>query len=80
MCASDVVWFPARMADLDSFASKVMEFGEELDADHPGFQDPVYRARRKNIVDNAKTYKTGMELPHIEYTAQEVVLLARVAP
>lgn len=46
------------MIDLDTFADKVLEMGEELDADHPGAKDAVYRARRSEITKIAKTYKT----------------------
>ncbi|KAF9941222.1 hypothetical protein BGZ65_004639, partial [Modicella reniformis] len=51
-------WFPRKMVDLDSFADKVLEMGEELDSDHPGAKDPAYRARRAEITKTAKTYKT----------------------
>jgi len=67
-----VPWFPRKMADLDEFSSKVLEFGEELDADHPGFTDTSYRERRKMIVENAKKYKTGQPLPRIDYLPHEV--------
>eukprot|EP00028_Trichosphaerium_sp_Am-I-7-wt_P002793 CAMPEP_0168533850 /NCGR_PEP_ID=MMETSP0405-20121227/17428_1 /TAXON_ID=498012 /ORGANISM="Trichosphaerium sp, Strain Am-I-7 wt" /LENGTH=393 /DNA_ID=CAMNT_0008560201 /DNA_START=86 /DNA_END=1267 /DNA_ORIENTATION=+ len=65
-------WFPRRMRDLDSFAEKVLEFGEELDADHPGFKDPVYRKRRQAITLAAKKYRTGQPLPHVDYTEEEI--------
>ncbi|TPX58199.1 prephenate dehydratase [Powellomyces hirtus] len=64
-------WFPRKKSDMDTFAEKVMEYGDELDADHPGFTDPVYRERRAEITRIAKTYKYGQELPRIQYTAQE---------
>lgn len=46
------------MSDLDTFASKTLEYGDDLSADHPGFTDPEYRKRRAEITAIAKTYKT----------------------
>lgn len=53
-----IPWFPRRLADLDSFSVKVLEYGEELSADHPGFTDEEYRKRRAEITAKARTYKT----------------------
>lgn len=68
---TEVPWFPRRMADLDSFAAKTLEYGGELSADHPGFTDDVYRARRAEITAIASTYRSGREIPRIAYTEQE---------
>ncbi|KAJ1816259.1 hypothetical protein LPJ60_005393 [Coemansia sp. RSA 2675] len=66
-----VPWFPRKVSDLDTFAEKVLEMGEELSSDHPGAKDPVYRRRRYDIVQKAKEYRTGQPLPRIDYTPEE---------
>lgn len=38
-----VPWFPRKIADLDNFANKTLEMGEDLEADHPGFTDEAYQ-------------------------------------
>ncbi|XP_075228831.1 phenylalanine hydroxylase [Lycorma delicatula] len=67
-----VPWFPRRIRELDRFADHILSYGSELDADHPGFTDPVYRARRKQLADLAYNYKHGQPLPHIDYTKEEI--------
>jgi phenylalanine-4-hydroxylase len=69
---STVPWFPRKIADLDSFADKVLSYGAELDANHPGFTDPEYRKRRSEITANALKHRHGMPLPRVQYTPQEV--------
>ncbi|MEV1167766.1 phenylalanine 4-monooxygenase [Nonomuraea sp. NPDC049784] len=43
----------------------------ELSASHPGFADPVYRARRNTIAGLAVDYRPGTPIPAAEYTEQE---------
>ncbi|ESN90523.1 hypothetical protein HELRODRAFT_108615 [Helobdella robusta] len=69
----DVVpWFPHKIQDLDVFANQILSYGSELDADHPGFKDPVYRARRKEFADIAYNYRHGQPIPRVEYTKEEI--------
>merc|ERR1712088_1259403 len=60
-----------EIQNLDRFANQILSYGSELDSDHPGFTDQVYRARRKEFADIASNYKHGEPIPDPGYTAQE---------
>ena len=73
-----VHWFPRHISELDLIANRVLDAGTDLQADHPGFQDPVYRARRAVLAQKAIQHKWDQEIPHIDYTADETTVWTAV--
>ena len=43
----------------------------ELPADHPGFSDPAYRARREAIAEVGRRHRRGDPIPDVVYTPEE---------
>ncbi|GAB6024653.1 Tryptophan 5-hydroxylase 1 [Chamberlinius hualienensis] len=64
-------WFPKKLSEFDLCANRVLMYGAELDADHPGFKDKKYRERRKFFTNLAMDYKYGQQIPRVEYTKEE---------
>lgn len=65
-------WFPMTAKDIDNFSRSTLDAGSDLTSDHPGFADPIYRARREEIATIARNYKGGEVIPTIDYTTEEI--------
>lgn len=66
-----VPWFPRQISELDDIANGTLDAGADLSAEHPGFSDAVYRARRAEIDSLARTYQHGDDIPIVNYTDSE---------
>lgn len=73
MPAERVPWFPRHISELDGVANETLSSSDgSLEADHPGFTDPEYVARRKHLGSLCQQYVIGEKIPYIEYTQSEL--------
>jgi hypothetical protein len=67
----DVHWFPRHISELDLICHRTLDAGVDLESDHPGFNDEVYRQRRGQLAENALQHRWNQPIPKIDYTQQE---------
>ena len=56
-----------------------LAYGGQLSADHPGFTDAAYRARRQSLSEVAARYRRGQPVPDAPYSAEDHELWDRCA-
>ena len=66
-----VHWFPRHLSECDKIANRTLDAGTDLESDHPGFNDPVYRQRRAALAQAAQEYSWDQPIPRVDYTAEE---------
>jgi phenylalanine-4-hydroxylase len=59
---------PTRLVDK---GVNTLAYGGQLSADHPGFTDDAYRARRAALAEVAQQYRRGEPVPEAPYAAED---------
>jgi phenylalanine-4-hydroxylase len=67
----EVQWFPRHISELDLIADRTLDAGTDLEGDHPGFHDSLYRERRAHLTEAAKQHRWNKPIDRIEYTPEE---------
>jgi len=68
----EVQWFPRHISELDLIADRTLDAGDDLESDHPGFHDQVYRKRRSILTQVASKHTWNQPIERIEYTKDEI--------
>jgi len=69
--ASEEIWIPTHVSDLDKCGHVVVKYEPTEDPKHPGFGDESYIARRAELNAIANGWKFGDPMPDIEYLPEE---------
>jgi phenylalanine-4-hydroxylase len=67
-----VQWFPRHISELDMIANRTLDAGIDLESDHPGFNDDVYRQRRQMLTESARNHKWDKPIETIDYSPEEI--------
>jgi phenylalanine-4-hydroxylase len=68
----NVHWFPRHVSEIDLIANRVLDAGQDLEADHPGFLDPLYRSRRAELAKYALEHTMDKPIANISYNPNEI--------
>lgn len=75
---SKAPWFPRHITDLDKICNQLVDIQGDMKTTPPGWDDPAYMARRREIEAMARNYRQGLPLPKIEYRPEEQATWRRV--
>lgn len=67
-----VTWFPRHISELDLIANRTLDAGTDLQSDHPGFNDTLYRKRREMLATKAINHRWNKPIENIAYTSDEI--------
>ncbi len=61
---------PRSLADVDN--GQILGFGAELAEGHPGYYDLLYKQRRVQMSNSAKSHSVGQPIARVDYTEEEL--------
>ncbi|KAG1652038.1 hypothetical protein FOA52_001804 [Chlamydomonas sp. UWO 241] len=71
-----IIKVPRSVNDVDN--GRILGFDADLSADHPGFHDGAYKARRTMLSQMANAHVIGAPIAAVDYTAAERAVWATV--